>query len=60
VESWRVSANRHLSGWDQRRYGNTSALLFELLNEMDGLNEDSDIIFLLTTNRADILEPAPD
>jgi ATP-dependent 26S proteasome regulatory subunit len=25
---------------------------------MDGLNEDSDIIFLLTTNRADVLEPA--
>jgi ATP-dependent 26S proteasome regulatory subunit len=39
-------------------YENTSALLFELLNEMDGLNEDADIIFLLTTNRADVLEPA--
>jgi hypothetical protein len=39
-------------------YANTSALLFELLNEMDGLNEDADIIFLLTTNRADVLEPA--
>ena len=33
-------------------------LLFELLNEMDGLNEDLDIAFILTTNRADILEPA--
>lgn len=33
-------------------------LLFELLNEMDGLAEDADVIFLLTTNRADLLEPA--
>ena len=33
-------------------------LLFQLLNEMDGLGEDLDITFLLTTNRADLLEPA--
>jgi len=33
-------------------------LLFELLNEMDGLREDSDVLFVLTTNRPDILEPA--
>ena len=33
-------------------------LLFELLNEMDGLRDDCDVIFLLTTNRPDILEPA--
>ncbi|RJK95470.1 ATP-binding protein [Vallicoccus soli] len=33
-------------------------LLFELLNEMDGLAEDADVVFLLTTNRADVLEPA--
>ena len=33
-------------------------LLFELLNEMDGLAEDADVIFLLTTNRPDLLEPA--
>jgi nucleoside-triphosphatase THEP1 len=33
-------------------------LLFQLLNEMDGLAEDSDVVFLLTTNRADVLEPA--
>jgi cell division protease FtsH len=37
---------------------NANALLFELLNQMDGLAEDSDILFLLTTNRPDILEPA--
>ena len=28
-----------------------NALLFELLNQMDGLAEDADILFLLTTNR---------
>ena len=33
-------------------------LLFELLNQMDGLSEDADVVFLLTTNRADLLEPA--
>jgi hypothetical protein len=33
-------------------------LLFELLNEMDGLGEDVDVTFLLTTNRADMLEQA--
>ena len=35
-----------------------NALLFELLNQMDGLAEDADILFLLTTNRPDVLEPA--
>lgn len=33
-------------------------LLFRLLNEMDGLGEDVDVAFVLTTNRADLLEPA--
>jgi hypothetical protein len=33
-------------------------LLFELLNEMDGLAPDADVIFMLTTNRPDLLEPA--
>ena len=33
-------------------------LLFQLLNEMDGLAEDADVIFVLTTNRVDLLEPA--
>ncbi len=33
-------------------------LLFQLLNEMDGLAEDADVTFLLTTNRADLLKPA--
>ena len=33
-------------------------LLFQLLNEMDGLAENADVVFVLTTNRADLLEPA--
>jgi ATP-dependent 26S proteasome regulatory subunit len=33
-------------------------LLFSLLNEMDGLADDADVLFVLTTNRADVLEPA--
>jgi len=33
-------------------------LLNKLLNEMDGLNEDADILFLLTTNRPETLEAA--
>jgi hypothetical protein len=40
-----------------RRPGNTP-LLFQLLNEMDGLGEDVDVTFVLTTNRVDVLEPA--
>ena len=33
-------------------------LLFDLLNEMDGLGDDTDVVFVLTTNRPDLLEPA--
>ncbi len=36
----------------------TGPLLFELLNEMDGLGNDADVLFVLTTNRPDSLEPA--
>lgn len=43
---------------DRMRPGGAGPLLFELLNEMDGLRDDADIIFILTTNRAEILEPA--
>ena len=43
----------------EREYGmGQHPLLFQLLNEMDGLGEDLDVTFLLTTNRADLLEPA--
>jgi len=33
-------------------------LLNKLLNEMDGLREDADVLFILTTNRPDQIEPA--
>lgn len=35
-----------------------NAILFELLNQMDGLAGDVDVLFLLTTNRPETLEPA--
>lgn len=33
-------------------------LLNQLLNEMDGLREDAEVLFILTTNRPDQIEPA--
>ena len=33
-------------------------VLFELLNELDGMAEDADVAVVLTTNRPDLLEPA--
>lgn len=33
-------------------------LLFEVLNQIDGLGDDVDVAFLLTTNRVDVLERA--
>ncbi len=39
-------------------FGASSPVLFELMNQMDGLGGDADIAFVLTTNRADALEPA--
>jgi ATPase family associated with various cellular activities (AAA) len=36
----------------------TPGILFELLNQIEGLDEDADLLFLLTTNRADLIEPA--
>ncbi|MBL9163491.1 MAG: 26S protease regulatory subunit [Planctomycetaceae bacterium] len=41
-----------------RQMVDANALLFELLNQMDGLADDADILFILTTNRPDVLEPA--
>ncbi|MDP9341653.1 MAG: AAA family ATPase [Actinomycetota bacterium] len=38
--------------------GHHNPLLFDVLNEMDGIDEDADVAFLLTSNRADLLEPA--
>lgn len=36
----------------------SNPLLFEILNQIDGLGDDVDVTFLLTTNRIDILERA--
>lgn len=41
-----------------RSYEPTNAVLLELLNAMDGLEDDHDLLFVLTTNRPDLLEPA--
>ncbi|MDT4944147.1 MAG: cell division protease FtsH [Pseudonocardiales bacterium] len=43
---------------DRGMYPGQHPMLFQLLNEMDGLAEDADVVFVLTTNRADLLEPA--
>ncbi|MGH2893019.1 MAG: AAA family ATPase [Solirubrobacteraceae bacterium] len=36
----------------------SEGVLFELLNQMEGLAEDEDLLFVLTTNRPDLIEPA--
>jgi ATP-dependent 26S proteasome regulatory subunit len=36
----------------------SGGVLFELLNQIEGLAEDEDLLFLLTTNRPDLIEPA--
>ncbi len=44
---------------EDRGYGpGPRPVLFELLDAMDGAAADADLLFLLTTNRADLLEPA--
>ncbi len=44
---------------EDRSYGpGSSPVLFDLLDAMDGAEADADLLFLLTTNRADLLEPA--
>lgn len=42
----------------QEQNGCSTPILFELLNQMDGLADDLDILFVLTTNRPEVLEPA--
>jgi hypothetical protein len=42
----------------KRTHRQSSPLLFELLSQMDGISEDSDVLFVLTTNRPEVLEPA--
>lgn len=43
---------------ERGRHEQTGPLLFELLNEMDGLAPDTDVLFILSSNRPDLLEPA--
>lgn len=44
---------------EDRSFGPGSGpVLFELLDAMDGAAPDADLVFVLTTNRADLLEPA--
>jgi hypothetical protein len=43
---------------DERRHPASQITLHQLLNEMDGLGSDAEVLFLLTTNRPDVLEPA--
>lgn len=43
---------------ERTREGSCRAILHELLDEMDGIGTKANVIFLLTTNRPDILEPA--
>jgi hypothetical protein len=43
---------------EERSHNKCPTLLHELLDEMDGIGTQADCIFLLTTNRPEILEPA--
>lgn len=44
---------------EDRSFGRgASPVLFDLLDAMDGAAPDADLLFVLTTNRADLLEPA--
>jgi SpoVK/Ycf46/Vps4 family AAA+-type ATPase len=48
-----IAAERGMHGMES-----TNPLMFQLLNEMDGLAPTEDVLFVLTTNRVEILEPA--
>jgi cell division protease FtsH len=43
---------------EERTMDEGGGLLFELLNELDGMADDADVAVVLTTNRPDLLEPA--
>lgn len=43
---------------DESRHPMYQVSLHQLLNEMDGLGPDAEVIFILTTNRPDAIEPA--
>jgi hypothetical protein len=40
------------------RHASPQPLLFEVLEALDGLDGDADVVFLMTTNRVDVLEKA--
>jgi ATP-dependent 26S proteasome regulatory subunit len=43
---------------DERRHPAYQITLHQLMNEMDGLTSEAEVIFLLTTNRPQVIEPA--
>jgi hypothetical protein len=43
---------------EERSKCGANKVLFQLLNEMDGVSEDTDILFMLSTNKPEVLEPA--
>lgn len=47
-----IAEDRNLGGISPRRH------LFDLLDAMDGINEDADLLFICTTNRPEALEKA--
>jgi DNA polymerase III delta prime subunit len=47
-----------VAGERTMEYGAGGGILFELLNQMEGLEDDADLLFVLTTNRPDLIEPA--
>jgi cell division protease FtsH len=42
----------------ERTMPGSHGVLFELLNQLEGLAEDADLLVVLTTNRPDLVEPA--
>lgn len=47
-----------LVAMERTMHGGPQPLLFQVLDALDGLDGDADVVFLLTTNRVDTLEPA--
>lgn len=43
---------------ERDHFGGPQPLLFAVLDALDGLDADADVAFVLSTNRADLLEPA--
>ncbi|MEM9565310.1 MAG: ATP-binding protein [Actinomycetota bacterium] len=48
-----IASERFMGGME-----GSNPLMFQLLNEMDGLSPTDDVLFVLTTNRVDVLESA--